>query len=230
MSAAAQTPSPDRSAAPGAPDTGPDTAADAAAGAAGTAGAGAGAGTATTPGNRTRPGNVPALERATGRGWDDWLSIFEAAGARELGHAAIASLARSRMPEDLQNPDWWAQGAAIAYEQHAGLRVPGQSSTGTFRVGASRTLPLDRDAAIETWSAAHGDRSKHLGYAAGEPRRSRTEKRSFLRFDLEGAGRVEVSATPKGEKTTLAVTHDGVPDGDRIEEWRAHWKALLAAL
>ncbi|EYT56001.1 hypothetical protein H490_0105210 [Leucobacter sp. UCD-THU] len=182
------------------------------------------------PGNRTRAGNVPALERATGRPWHEWLRIFEAAGASGLGHAGIADVARAAMPAELQNPDWWAQGAAIAYEQHAGLRVPGQSSSGGFRVGASRTLPLDRDAAIEAWDAAHGDRAEHLGHAAGEPRRSRTDKRSFLRFDLDGAGRVEVAATPKGEKTSLAVSHDGLADGERIEEWRAHWKSLLAEL
>ncbi|WP_255572816.1 hypothetical protein [Leucobacter tenebrionis] len=181
-------------------------------------------------GNRTRAGNVEALERATGRPWSDWLRVFEAAGAREAGHTEIARVARAAMPEDLQNPDWWAQSAAIAFEQHAGLRVPGQSSSGTFRVGASRTLPLDRDAAIEAWAAAHGGRSEHLGHAAGEARRSRTDKRSFLRFDLEGAGRVEVSATPKGEKTSLAVSQDGLADGERIEEWRAHWKSLLAEL
>lgn len=182
-------------------------------------------------GNRTRAGNVPALERATGRGWDAWVDLFEAAGARELAHSEIARLARGAMPEGLDNPDWWAQGAAIAYEQHAGLRVPGQSSTGSFRVGASRTLPLDRDAAVEAWRAAHGDRVEHLGHAAGEARASRTEKRTFWRFDLDGAGRVEVSGTPKGEgRATLAVNHEGLPSGDDVEQWRAHWKALLAEL
>lgn len=182
-------------------------------------------------GNSTRPGNIPALERATGRAWDDWFRYFEAEGARELTHADIARLARTRMPEGLDNPDWWAQGAAIAYEQHAGLRVPGQSSSGTFRVSASRTMPLDRDAAIDAWRTAHGEREAHLGHAAGEPRSSRTEKRSFWRFGLDGAGRVEVSATPKGDdRCILAVNHDGLPSGDRIEAWRGHWKAMLAEL
>lgn len=184
----------------------------------------------TSAGNRTRAGSVPALERATGRSWQAWLQLFESAGARELGHAGIARVARAEMPAELQNPDWWAQSAAIAYEQHAGLRVPGQSTSGSFRVGASRTLPLDRDAAIEAWAVVHGGRAEHLGHAPGDPRRSRTDKRSFLRFDLDGAGRVEVAATPKGEKTSLAVSQEGLPDGERIEQWRAHWKSLLAEL
>ncbi|UOQ56599.1 hypothetical protein MUN78_13075 [Leucobacter allii] len=182
-------------------------------------------------GNRTRAGSIPSLERATGRSWESWLAHFAAHGAATAGHTEIARIARDGMPAALENPDWWAQAAAIAYEQHAGLRVPGQSSSGDFRVSASRTLPLDRDAAIEAWVAAHGALGTHLGHTAGEPRPSRTEKRSFWRFPLEGAGRVEVSATPKGDdRTILAVSQDGLADGARIEAWRAHWKALLAAL
>ncbi|MEJ6489684.1 hypothetical protein PQI23_08115 [Leucobacter sp. USCH14] len=180
--------------------------------------------------NRTRPENVPAIERATGREWSAWVALFEAQGAPTLEHRAIAKIARAALADDLRNPEWWAQAIAIAYEQHAGLRVPGQSSAGTVGVSASRTLPLDRDDAIDAWGSAHGSRSEHLGHAASAARPSRTEKRSFWRFELEGAGKVEVSATPKGEKTSLTVSQDGLADGERIEEWRAHWKSLLAAL
>ncbi len=187
----------------------------------------------TETGNRTRAGSIPALERATGLAWDELRRRFESHGAASLGHPEIARLALGWMPEDLQNPEWWAQSAAIAYEQHAGLRVPGQSSSGAFRVGASRTLAVDRDAAVEAWAAGPGLATEHLGHPASAPRRSRTEKRTFFRFDLEGAGRVEVSGTPNAKdpsKTTLAVSQDGLPDAARIEEWRAHWKALLAGL
>lgn len=180
--------------------------------------------------NRTRAENIPAIERASGREWSAWVSLFEAQGAPTLTHPEIAKIARAALTDDLRNPEWWAQAIAIAYEQHAGLRVPGQSSTGTYRVSASRTLPLDRDAAIEAWATAHGSRSEHLGHAPTEPRTSRTEKRSFWRFGLEGAGKVEVSATPKGEKVVLAVSQEGLADGEGIEAWRAHWKSLLAAL
>lgn len=183
--------------------------------------------------NRTRATSIPALERATGLPWDELVRRFEEHGAASLAHAEIARLARGWMPDELQNPDWWAQGAAIAYEQHGGLRVPGQSSSGAFRVGASRTLAADRDAAVEAWAAGPGTATEHLGHAASEPRRSRTDKRTFFRFDLEGAGRVEVAGTPNAKdpsKTSLAVSHDGLPDAESVEQWRAHWKALLAGL
>ncbi|WP_146120077.1 hypothetical protein [Leucobacter massiliensis] len=40
----------------------------------------------------------------------------------------------------------------------------------------------------------------------------------------------EVPATPNGGTTVLAVSQDGLASGERIEEWRAHWKGLLSAL
>ena len=162
-----------------------------------------------------------------------WVALFEQRGAAALDHAGIARIARDAMPDGLQNPDWWAQGTAIAFEQHAGRRVPGQSTTGSFRVSASRALPLDRDSAVGAWASGPGSSAEHRGFRASEPRRSRTDKRTFFRFDLAGAGRVEVSATPNAKdpaKSTLTVSHDGLPGPEDIEAWRAHWKGLLATL
>ncbi|MGO1630175.1 MAG: hypothetical protein ACTHX2_15295, partial [Microbacterium sp.] len=68
-------------------------------------------------GNRTKSNNVAALERATSRDWAAWVSVFEAAGALKLSHTEIAKVARDEMPSSVPNPDWWAQGAAIAFEQ-----------------------------------------------------------------------------------------------------------------
>jgi len=173
---------------------------------------------------------VPAIERATGRTWADWLRIFEAAGAAELPHPEIARVALAEMPESLENPGWWAQGVAIAFEHQIGLRVPGQSSTGDFRVGASRTLPLGRDDAIERWVELFGE-SEHRGHAVESVRRSRTEKRSFWRANLHGAGKLEIAAEAKGEdRTSVTVNHTGLSSPDELESWRAHWKHCLASL
>jgi len=54
------------------------------------------------------------------------------------------------MPKADESKQWWAQGVsvAIAYEQHAGLRVPGQSSDGDFRTSTTKTFSGDKDAAL----------------------------------------------------------------------------------
>lgn len=182
-------------------------------------------------GNRTRSESIPAIERATTRSWEDWLAFFAQHGAAKLTHTEIARHARTYIPDSTQNPEWWAQGVAIAYEQQMGLRVPGQSSTGEFRVSASRTVALDRDAVIEAWAAHAGTRTDHRGHTVNNIRRSRTAKRTFWRATLEDAGRVEVAASAKGDDRSLVtIAHNGVPAADAIETWRAHWKDLLAEL
>ncbi|MFC5336953.1 hypothetical protein [Leucobacter denitrificans] len=184
-----------------------------------------------TSGNQTRATSTQANERATGRSWGEWIEHFESHGAQKLGHPEIAKLALSAMPATLENPEWWAQGTAIAFEQHAGLRVPGQSSTGDFRVSVSRTLPVDRDAALEAWSERFGNTESHQDHAVENVRESRTEKRSFIRFSLVGAGKVEVAASPKdAAKTSLAINHTGLESAGLVEDWRAYWKALLTEL
>lgn len=179
----------------------------------------------------TRAGNTPAIERATGRVWDDWVAVLSRAGAETAAHSEIAKAALEAMPDGVTNPEWWAQGVAIAYEQHIGVRIPGQSSTGTFHVSASKTLPLDRDGAIDAWAALVGGMENQRGHALEEVRRARTDKRSFWRATVSGAGRIEVAATPKGEdRCSLAVSHEDLANVEHIEPWRTHWKQLLGTV
>lgn len=90
------------------------------------------------------------------------------------------------MPDGVQNPDWWAQGVAIAFEHQTGLRVPGESSTGTFQVSVSRTLIGDRDEVLAKWiSLASGQ--PHQSHELSDERTSRTDKRSFWRAAVQGA-------------------------------------------
>lgn len=183
-------------------------------------------------GNQTKATSIPAIERAFGRSWAEWLEIFAQAGAAKLPHPEIARIALEALPETDtdQNRHWWAQGVAIAFEQHVGLRVPGQSSTGDFRVSASRTMSCDRDEAIERWIARFAG-SPHLGHEAGSVRQSRTEKRTFWRANLEGAGKLEVGAEAKPDgRALVSISQTGLTGPDVIEEWRAHWKACLGEL
>lgn len=180
--------------------------------------------------NRTKASNVGALERASSRSWHDWLALFDAAGAASLSHSDIAKIARDAMPSSLKNPEWWAQDAAIAFEQHMGLRVPGQSSAGDFRVSVSRTLGFGRDDAIERWIASFAAVT-HLGHALDNARTSRTDKRSFWRASLEGAGKVEVAALAKEPgRSLVTVNHTALTSDTDIEPWRAHWKTCLSSL
>lgn len=188
----------------------------------------------------TKPSNIPSIERATGTSWATWLTHFATNEASTKPHAQIARIALDHMPDGVANPEWWAQGVAIAYEQHAGIRVPGQSSTGTFQVSVSTTVTGNRDQAIEDWAEVMASRPKHRGHTASTPRRSRTEKRTFWRVDLQPpeptaasarVSKVEVAASDKGEgKVLVSIQHRDLTHESDIETWRAHWKEQLASV
>jgi hypothetical protein len=57
---------------------------------------------------------------ATGRGWDEWFSGLDAAGAVRLRHSSIVGHLWRNHP-DL--PNAWRQSIAVAYERARGLHV-----------------------------------------------------------------------------------------------------------
>ncbi|MEB4613630.1 hypothetical protein [Leucobacter sp. M11] len=178
----------------------------------------------------TRASNIPALERATNRGWDAWVAELTARNAAALTHTEIAALARERMPAGLQNPDWWAQGVAIAYAQHIGRRQPGQSAAGDFRAGATKTIRAAPDAAVAAWLARFGGVAELDGVPAAKERLSQTEKRRVWRIDLADGGRVSVEFTGTPERTGVAVQHGGLGSPEDIARWKPVWKAALDEL
>src|SRR5690625_3215222 len=56
-----------------------------------------------------QPKNTDAIVKATHRSWEDWVALFDQAGARQKDHTAIATLARELMPETVAQKEWWAK-------------------------------------------------------------------------------------------------------------------------
>jgi len=167
-----------------------------------------------------------AVRRATGKGWDEWLSLLDAWGAAERTHAEIA-----RHVHDGHNvAGWWAQGVTVGYERARGRRAVHQGTEG-FAVAASKTVPVSIErlrhmlvdgAARDTW----------LEPGTLRLRPSRSEKSA--RFDVLGPGegtRLEAFLVAKGEaKTTVQLQHVKLPAAEDVESWRAFWKERLARL
>ena len=184
----------------------------------------------------TAPANVAALESGTGISWDAWVTFLDASNARDLDHTQMAKLALDHMLDagDSTSPEWWAQGVAVAYEQHIGRRVPGQRSEGDFSVAVSKTMPGDMDAVLLRWARAHeGLRELDGVPMRSEPSTSETEKWRYWRVSLEDGSTISVNIQTKvaksGDvKSALAVNHDKIPQADDVERWRAFWKGITA--
>lgn len=179
-----------------------------------------------------QPSNTSAITAATGRPWNEWVRLLDEAGARQMSRKEIAVLALDLMPDAAPQKEWWAQSTAVAFEQHAGLRVPGQTSTGDFQLSTTRTVPGDKDATLRAWLEVVESRSEFGGVPIdGEASTSSTDRWRYWRVVLAGGTRVGVSITDKpGGKSTLALQHSKLESADAIHYWRPIWKNLLQQL
>lgn len=179
-----------------------------------------------------KPSNTAGIASATGRPWEAWVDLLDVAGAREMNHTQIARLTLEHMPDSVERAEWWAQGTAIAYEQHTGLRVPGQTCDGDFQTSASRTVPGDMDQALAAWRGLVDGREEFGGVPLDGPATSSsTEKWRYWRVPLADGTRVSVNISAKpGGKASVGVNHTKLDSAEAIEFWRPLWKQLLAQL
>lgn len=178
-----------------------------------------------------RPLNIKALETGSGIAWEEWLRIL--ADHQQATHAELAKLALGKIIENGQSksPEWWAQGVAAAFERHIGRRQPGQQSDGSFSVTVSRTFEGDMDAVSAAWIDRVRDVEEFNRVRVdGAPRISQSEKWRYWRAKLADGSRLAANfqTRPGGDKTAMALNHDGIPDSDAVEDWRSFWKEYLA--
>ncbi|GAA3879664.1 hypothetical protein GCM10022381_22420 [Leifsonia kafniensis] len=140
-----------------------------------------------------------ALIAATGKPWAEWFAILDAAGATALTHPQIAGVLQS---EHAVAP-WWCQMVTVGFEQARGMRLPGQRADGTFEVGASITLPVAQQEALDAVIDA-------VSAGLGEPpiRVSRDVKFITAKWMTGEKSSLLATANPAvGDKTSVSLTH-----------------------
>ena len=179
----------------------------------------------------TKPSNTKALETGSGISWNEWVTYLDSINASELDHTALAvkTLEKIRETGKSKSPEWWAQGVAVAYEQHIGRRKPGQRCDGDYSVTVSKTIDGDMDNVLEKWVQRVDGISKFNGLKISrEPSVSQTEKWRYWRCGLEDGSTlsVNIQTKPNGEKSGLAINHDKLSEAEDVEKWRGFWKSF----
>jgi uncharacterized protein YndB with AHSA1/START domain len=167
-----------------------------------------------------------AIRQRTGRGWEDWFDLLDAAGMTERSHRDIA-----RWVAELQGVvplAWTAQAVTVSYERARGGREVGQRTDG-FAISVSRTVevPVDR------LFLAFTDETERTRWLGGAELRERTARRPrSARFDWgEDGTRVNATFTPKAEaRSAVSVEHTRLADGDAADRLKQVWRERLAAL
>jgi uncharacterized protein YndB with AHSA1/START domain len=163
-----------------------------------------------------------ALVQRTGHEWAHWYRLLDGWGAADRPHPEIARWLHVDQGVD----GWWSQELTVRYEMAIGRRVPGQRPDG-FEASASKTIgvPVERvfAAFVEGDQRAQWlTRPVHLRVAT--PYRT-------ARFDWEEASqRIVVGFQAKGERTTVSLAHQRMPDAETSAAMKAFWRTALQDL
>ena len=167
-----------------------------------------------------------AIRERTGRGWEEWFDLLDAWGAPERTHREIARWVAEQ--QGIHPLAWNAQAVAASYERTRGLRAAGEHEDG-FTITATKTVAVP----VERLYDAFVDASLRERWLLGGDLRERTAtKPRSARFDWgEDGSRVHVAFAAKGEaKSTAALSHARLPDGEEAERMKAFWRERVAGL
>jgi hypothetical protein len=165
-----------------------------------------------------------AVRRGTGKSWNQWFRILDAAGATDLTHRQIARY----LSEEHGVPGWWAQGVTVGYERARGMRAVHQAEGG-FQVSVSRTFPVG---VWKLFQAFEDPRHRRRWLDAGTLRVRTAQPRKSARFNFRGGpSRVQAYFESKGrDKSTITIQHERLRGTEAVEAMRAFWKERLARL
>jgi hypothetical protein len=170
-----------------------------------------------------------AVLAATGKGWEGWFAILDAANATAMTHKDIAVY----LSREQQVPDWWCQMVTVGYEQARGLREKHQMTDG-YKISRSRTLNVPPKVAYAAW-VEEGRRALWLPHPIEI--RKQTPYKSLRVTWGEDETYLNVSFYEKGgkggkgdEKTQVVVEHTRLSDAEDAETRKAFWTTTLEKL
>jgi hypothetical protein len=165
-----------------------------------------------------------AVMRATGRAWDEWLTVLDRAGAKAMPHKEIALL----LSRKFRVPDWWSQMVTVGYEQARGLRVVNQKANG-FATSSSKTFGVDVDDLYAAWSEPR-QRAKWLPGAPLEVRKATSGKSMRITWTTGGSS-VDVNFLAVGRgKSRVQVEHGKLPSAAAAARQKTYWSEALGRL
>lgn len=165
-----------------------------------------------------------AVRAATGRGWEEWFAILDAADAPTWKHPQIARY----LAQEQGVSDWWSQMVTVGYEQARGLRAPGQKADG-FTAGGSRTLDAPAAMVYAAWMDDE-KRSTWLPDVEWTVTKA-TENKSLRILWSDGVSRIDVDFRAKdGARSQVALQHSKLADAEAAAEYKQFWAEALDRL
>ena len=165
-----------------------------------------------------------AVRAKTGKDWDEWFQMLDAAGAKQMNHQQIVAY----LNDQHQVGDWWQQMVTVTYEQARGM-LDKHEKPGGYQINRSRTLPVP----VERLFAAWQEDSQRANWLPGTQItiRKATPNHSLRVSWGDGRSSLDVRFYPKGaDKTQVTVQHSELPDAEQAEQMKTYWSAALDRL
>jgi hypothetical protein len=168
------------------------------------------------------PVSDDAVRKGTGRGWNEWFAILDAAGALSWKHPDIARWVAA----EYGISGWWAQSVTVGFERARGLRARHERPSG-FSLSATKTInvPTERlHAAFANAREREAWLDRTVGVSSGTPPRT-------INLAWGDGSRVAVRFESRGPaKSQVALQQNPLPDAAAVEELRTWWRARLSGL
>jgi uncharacterized protein YndB with AHSA1/START domain len=163
-----------------------------------------------------------SVKKQTGRTWAEWVKVLDGVKASEKPHREIAQYVSS-----LGTPDWWSQTVTVGYERIRGLRDKGQRRGGGYEASKSRTFAVPLEKLYAAFASAR-TRARWLPTKVSV--KSATPNKR-MRIAWDDGTTIEVGFFSKGEKkSSVALTHQKLPDKAAAEKMKSWWGERLDAL
>lgn len=163
-----------------------------------------------------------AVKARTGRDWPAWFELLDRAGARQLGHTAIAQLLMKKHGV----PGWWAQNVTVEYERARGLRERHQGATG-YKVAVTKTLSTG---VANLYAATANASVRRRWFPRGAFEVSSQTRGKYFRGPWKTA-RLEVGFYAKGAgRAQIALQVSRLASRADVEKTRETWKKALQKL
>ena len=164
-----------------------------------------------------------AVQLATGKTWDEWIALLDAAGAKTKTHQQIVAIVRDKFGVR----PWWQQMVTVGYERAHGKRVVHQRPNG-FSINRSKTIAVSAAKAFAAWK----DKRRRNQWLAGPHLtiRKATANKS-LRVTWDDGTNLDVQFFPKGKgKCQVAIEHARLKNAKMAEAMKAYWGKHLDEL
>lgn len=158
-----------------------------------------------------------AVKAKTGKGWAEWFKILDAAGAKRMKHAEIAS----HLHKKLKVLGWWCQMVAVQYEKERGLRAVNQRGENDFNAGVSRVVQIPIAKVYNAWA---DPKARPLWLNGDTMEITTARKNKSIRAKWNETSRVSIMFYAKGPaKTQLVFDEFKIPNAEEALRRKQFW-------